>query len=94
MRKYGLILLTLAFVFAMAGCGDSNVLKIGVSAPLTGDIAALGESTKNAALMAEEEINAAGGITIGDKAMKVKFIIEDDENKPESTATVFQKLIN
>jgi branched-chain amino acid transport system substrate-binding protein len=94
MRKYGLVLLVLVFVFAITGCGDADVLKIGVSAPLTGDIAALGESTKNAALMAEEEINAAGGITIGDKAMKVKFIIEDDENKPESTATVFQKLIN
>lgn len=69
-------------------------IKIGVSAPLTGDIAALGQSTKNAALMAEQEINAHGGLKVGGQKMKVKFIVEDDENKPESTATVFQKLIN
>ncbi|HHW14828.1 MAG TPA: ABC transporter substrate-binding protein, partial [Firmicutes bacterium] len=72
----------------------AKVVRIGVSAPISGDIAPLGLSTKNAALMAEEEINAAGGIKVGKEKLKVKFIIEDDENKPESTATVFQKLIN
>ncbi|MBP2645449.1 MAG: ethanolamine utilization protein EutJ [Firmicutes bacterium] len=95
MRKLGFLLLALVLLtFAVSGCGSSNELKIGVSAPLTGDISALGQSTKNAALLAQEEINAAGGIKIGDKSYPVKFIIEDDENKPESTATVFQKLIN
>jgi len=94
-RKLGFLLLALVLLtFAVSGCGSSNELKIGVSAPLTGDISALGQSTKNAALLAQEEINAAGGIKIGDKSYPVKFIIEDDENKPESTATVFQKLIN
>ncbi|WP_043485752.1 ABC transporter substrate-binding protein [Holophaga foetida] len=68
-------------------------IKIGVSAPLTGDISALGQSTKNAILLAQDEVNAEG-IKVGDKTMKVRFIIEDDENKPESTATVFQKLIS
>ena len=95
MRKLGFLLLALVLLtFAVSGCGSSNELKIGVSAPLTGDISALGQSTKNAALLAQEEISAAGGIKIGDKSYPVKFIIEDDENKPESTATVFQKLIN
>ncbi|MBP2654332.1 MAG: ethanolamine utilization protein EutJ [Firmicutes bacterium] len=95
MRKFGFMLLSLVFLaFAVSGCGPSNELKIGVSAPLTGDISALGQSTKNAALLAQEEINAAGGIKLGDKSYTVKLIIEDDENKPESTATVFQKLIN
>ena len=91
MKKFGVLLLVL---LVFAGCGASNELKIGVSAPLTGDIAALGQSTKNAIIMAEKEINDAGGIKIGDAQKKVKFVIEDDENKPESTATVFQKLIN
>ncbi|MBI4911683.1 MAG: ABC transporter substrate-binding protein [Acidobacteria bacterium] len=71
-----------------------NELKIGVSAPLTGDISALGQSTKNAALLAQDEANAAGGLSVGGKTLKVRFVVEDDENKPESTATVFQKLIN
>lgn len=96
MKKVSLLglFLFVAVMFAAVGFAAGNELKIGVSAPLTGDIAALGQSTKNAALMAEREINAAGGIKIGSSKRKVKFIIEDDENKPESTATVFQKLIN
>jgi branched-chain amino acid transport system substrate-binding protein len=88
-------LLALAPLLALLGCKPSgNELKLGVSAPLTGDISALGQSTKNAIALAQEEINAGGGIKVGEKTLKVRFIVEDDENKPESTATVFQKLIN
>ena len=96
MKKTTILVLAVSFLLAVtSGCGiGSNDLKIGVSAPLTGDIAALGMSTKNAILMAEAEINATGGIKIGEEMRKVKFIIEDDENKPEAAATVFQKLIN
>jgi branched-chain amino acid transport system substrate-binding protein len=95
MRKLALVLFSLLFVGSLVIVSyASDELKIGVSAPLTGDIATLGQSTQNAALMAESEINAAGGIKVGSAKRKVKFIIEDDEDKPESTATVFQKLIS
>ncbi|MDI6871336.1 MAG: ABC transporter substrate-binding protein [Bacillota bacterium] len=94
-RKGIVALLAVALVVATAGTAlAAKEIRIGVSAPITGDIAALGQSTKNAALMAEEEINAKGGLKVGKEKIKVKFVIEDDENKPESTATVFQKLIN
>ncbi len=98
MGRFGLAMVllcvgTLLVVLGIAGCGGDEV-KIGVSAPLSGDIAALGQSTRNAILLAQEEINAKGGIRINGALKKVRFIIEDDENKPESTATVFQKLIN
>jgi branched-chain amino acid transport system substrate-binding protein len=84
-----------ALVSLLSGAAwAAKEIRLGVSAPLTGDIAALGQSTKNAALMAEEEINASGGLKVGKDVYKVKFLIEDDENKPESTATVFQKLIS
>jgi branched-chain amino acid transport system substrate-binding protein len=87
--------LALASLLVLAACKPTgNELKIGVSAPLTGDISALGQSTKNAILLAQDEVNAGGGLKVGDKTLKVRFIVEDDENKPESTATVFQKLIN
>ncbi|MGE5552664.1 MAG: ABC transporter substrate-binding protein [Betaproteobacteria bacterium] len=95
-RREGVVLLVAAaLVVAAAGTAlAAKEIRIGVSAPITGDIAALGQSTKNAALMAEQEINAKGGLKVGKEKYKVRFIIEDDENKPESTATVFQKLIN
>lgn len=99
MRRFelsGVLLSAMALlaVLGIAGCNKDNSVKIGVSAPLSGDIAALGQSTRNAILLAQEEINARGGIKIDGALKKVTFIIEDDENKPESTATVFQKLIN
>ncbi|EKP95316.1 ABC transporter substrate-binding protein [Thermaerobacter subterraneus] len=93
----GIGVVVAALVLGMAGCGgpgaQGDVVKIGVSAPITGNIAAIGESTEKAIRLAEEEINAQGGIDVGGRKMKVQFIIEDDENKPESTASVFQKLI-
>ncbi|NLI94092.1 MAG: ABC transporter substrate-binding protein [Peptococcaceae bacterium] len=69
-------------------------IKIGLSGPMTGDISDIGQSSKNAAEMAVEEVNAAGGLKIGDKKIPVKLVVGDDENKPESAANVFQKLIN
>ncbi len=95
MKKWVIFLLAAVLVICLGIVSyAADELKIGVSAPLTGDISTLGQSTQNAVLMAESEINAAGGIKVGSSKRKVKFIIEDDENKPESTATVFQKLIS
>lgn len=91
MKKFFSIFL---FLLVSLACNSGTEIKIGVSAPLTGDIAAIGLSTKNAILMAEEAINKKGGIKVDGEFRKVRFVIEDDENKPESTATVFQKLIN
>lgn len=86
-------LLTIFLVF-LSGCSlGSSELRIGVSAPLSGEIAKLGQSTKNAILIAEAEINATGGIMVQGAKRKVKFIIEDDRNNPETTARVFEKLI-
>jgi len=94
----GIILVVLLMAVLTGGCGGAgaggDVIKIGVSAPITGNVAAIGQSTVNAVKLAEEEINEQGGIDIGGTKMKVQFIIEDDENKPESTASVFQKLIS
>ncbi len=86
-------LLLLPILLVLPGCKPKgDALKIGVSAPLTGDISALGQSTKNAITLVQEEV--AGGIALGGRQVKVRFLVEDDENKPESTATVFQKLIS
>lgn len=97
LRAVRTLFVAAAVAVGVTACGgpgaQGDVIKIGVSAPITGNIAAIGESTQNAARLAEEEINAQGGLDVGGKKMKVQFIIEDDENKPESTASVFQKLI-
>ena len=76
MKKWSVILMAIALVLSitfLAGCSktDSNTVKIGVIAELTGDIPAVGASCKNAAELAVAEINDAGGIQLGDKKFKV-----------------------
>ena len=47
----------------LAACGPAapDVIKIGINAPLTGDIPKVGEGTKYAAQMWLDDIEAAGG---------------------------------
>ena len=76
-------------------CGEKGpeTIKIGVNAPLTGDIPKVGEGTKYAARMWLEDVNAAGGIDVGGKKYRVELVIEDNESKAESAVKVNTKLI-
>ena len=90
-----LIILLIIFSLSICGCGgdDSSKIKIGVIAELTGDVPAIGASCKNAAQMAVQEINDAGGIQLGEKKYQVKLIIEDNAGKADQSAAAAQKLI-
>lgn len=79
----------------MGACAQAApaTIKIGVNAPLTGDIPKVGEGTKYAAEMWLEDINAAGGIDVGGKKYKVELIIEDNESKAESAVAANTKMI-
>ncbi|ADO82202.1 ABC transporter substrate-binding protein [Ilyobacter polytropus] len=95
MKKIVKILGVLGMIMALAACGgkkeeEASVIKIGSILPLTGDIATFGESSKNGLLILQDEVNEAGGIN----GKKIEFLFEDDENKPASSASVAQKLIN
>src|SRR5436853_3308829 len=68
---------------AAKGAPAEEVVKIGHVAPLTGGIAHLGKDNENGARMAVEEINAAGGIKIGDKTLKLELMAEDDKADPK-----------
>lgn len=65
---------------------DTSVIKIGFSIPLTGNMAFAGEGIKVAAEMAKE--------SFGRTKFNYEFIFEDDEFKPEKTASAVNKLIN
>jgi branched-chain amino acid transport system substrate-binding protein len=89
------IIFSIAVVMAFYACGPKGpeTIKIGVNAPITGDIPKVGEGTKFAAEMWLEDINAAGGLQVGDKKYKVELVIEDNESKAESAVKVATKLI-
>ena len=96
MKKSAIYIVLLMILFlGIFGCGsdDSSKIKIGLIAELTGDIPAVGASCKNAAEMAVQEVNDAGGIQLGDKKYKIKLIIEDNAGKANQSASSAQKLI-
>ena len=79
------IFVCIAVVMAFYSCGPKGpeTIKIGLNVPITGDIPKVGEGSKFAAEMWLEDINAAGGLQVGDKKYKVELVIEDNESKAE-----------
>lgn len=98
MKKFLSILLSVSMFAAFAaGCGEKKetvdgtageTFRIGGIGPVTGGAAIYGQAVKNAAELAVEEINAAGGI--GGKQVEFKF--EDDEHDPEKSVNAYNAL--
>lgn len=90
--------LFVAAVLLGAGCGSAGgsttastePIKIGFISPLTGDASSLGVPTKQAAELAAEEINAAGGVS----GRKIQFIAEDGKCSPKDASSAAAKLMD
>ena len=95
MRKTLLVTFVLmaTLAFSPALHAKDPVIKIGINAPITGDIPKVGEGTKYAARMWLEDIKAAGGLKVGGKTYQVDVVIEDNEAKAESAVKAATKLI-
>ncbi len=87
------IALTLAFTTSSWSRSREAVIKVGLNAPITGDIPKVGEGSKYAAQMWLEDIEKAGGLDVGGKKYKVEVIIEDNESKAESAVKANTKMI-
>jgi branched-chain amino acid transport system substrate-binding protein len=85
--------LVIGLVFSPSAWCKSDTIKIGINAPMTGDIPKVGEGTKFAAQMWLEDINKAGGLQVGKKKYKVELVIEDNESKAESAVKATTKMI-
>lgn len=68
--------------------GD-GVFKIGGMGPLTGDYSAYGKGVQNAAQIAVDEINAAGGVTVNGKNYTLELFFEDDMTDAEAAVTAY-----
>ena len=77
--------------FTLASCGkkDSETLKIGVSAPLTGVAAQYGIAVRNSAQLAIDEINAMEDNGLG---MKFELLAFNDEHKKENVTTTYSSM--
>lgn len=83
-------------VVMVAGCGSrgtessggvkGDTLTIGASMSLTGALAREGHLTKEGYDLCVQKINAAGGVTVGGKKVKLKIAYQDDTSKPDTAA--------
>ena len=91
MKKSILLVLIGILVLALTGMvlADSKVVKIGLSAPITGNNAEFGENFKYAVQMAADQINAKGGI----KGKKVEIVVMDSKGDPKEAAVIAQKFV-
>ena len=94
-------LTVLAVAALLVACGKKEaaapaaaadpVVKIGHVGPTSGAIAHLGKDNENGAIMAIEELNAAG-VMIDGKKVKLELMAEDDAADPKQGTAVAQKL--
>ena len=93
LKVLALVLSVAMVACCFASCGDSkkgssDTIKIGGIGPITGGAAVYGQAVKNAAEMAVEEINEAGGIN----GTKIEFNFQDDEHDPEKSVNAYNNL--
>jgi branched-chain amino acid transport system substrate-binding protein len=95
LKALTLVLVTLTAAL-LTGCGapDPDAVKIGMNIELTGDIPAVGASSKNAAELFFDQLNESGGVTLADGPKKISLIIRDNAAKADQSASVAQQLIS
>ena len=96
MSKIPALLAVTATSILLAGCGGSgpNTVKVGMNLEMTGDIPAVGASSKNAAELYFNQLNEKGGVTLADGPKKVSLIVRDNAAKADQSASVAQQLIS
>ena len=82
--------LAAAVALGLSGtAGASEPIKIGVTEPLTGPVAASGNYVVQGARIAESFLNESGGIL----GHKVQLIVEDNKSNPKEAVATAEKLI-
>jgi branched-chain amino acid transport system substrate-binding protein len=64
-------------------------ILVGFYGSLTGDGASFGQSSREGAELAVDELNAAGGVL----GRRLRLLVEDDQSKPEEASNAVTKLI-
>jgi len=89
-RKMLIGILTLGLVAGLAGLAvGADTIKIGFHAPQTGFAASDGKSSTEGALLAVNQINAAGGVL----GKQLELVTYDDQAKPAQSIPIANKLI-
>src|SRR5208282_371285 len=87
-----LLVTTALVVFFAVQAFAGNTIKIAITGPFSGGSAPMGASMRDGAKLAIAEINAAGGVQVGNQKMKFEVIERDDEAKNERGALIAVEL--
>lgn len=69
---------------------QAKTIKIGMPTILSGRVAQLGTSSRNAVAMEVEKVNAAGGLA----GRQIDIVIRDSKGQPQEAARVARELVN
>jgi len=72
---------------------EGGVIRIGASVPLSGEFARLGKMVHNGYELWAQEINARGGIQVGNRRLPVQMVYYDDQSDAGTSARLTEKLI-
>ncbi|PDW03627.1 ABC transporter substrate-binding protein [Candidatus Viridilinea mediisalina] len=89
MRHHTILLLLTLTLLVGAACGGPKPIHVGFAAQLTGPHSDLGVDGRDAAILAVEALNAAGGIN----GRPLQLVIHDDQGDPEVARQVSSALI-
>jgi branched-chain amino acid transport system substrate-binding protein len=90
-KLYIVLFLIVLTAFAGFSCQKkSDVIKIGIAGPMTGDQSKMGMDFKNGASLAAEEWNSRGGLL----GKKIDMLIGDDQHDPKQAVSVANKMVN
>jgi branched-chain amino acid transport system substrate-binding protein len=93
MKKVLLAVVAIMLVLPVGAALAAGKIKVGINAPMTGDIPKVGEGSKFASQLWLEDITKAGGLEVGGKKYPVELVIEDNESKAESAVKANTKMI-
>jgi branched-chain amino acid transport system substrate-binding protein len=77
-----------------ASAGAAETLTIGAIGPLTGPGSAWGLGLANGVKFAAQEINAKGGLKVGNKVYEVKVIAYDEQYKATEAVAAYNRLVS
>ncbi|MBC7226794.1 MAG: ABC transporter substrate-binding protein [Thermoflexales bacterium] len=90
-RSFAILAVLVVLATMVAACKPApKALKVAILAPLSGDVATFGASTRDGALLAIEEWNAKGGVL----GRQIEAVVEDSQCEAEPAASAANKVIN
>mgnify|MGYP002682839428 CR=1 FL=1 len=69
---------------------QAKTIKIGMPTILSGRVAQLGTSSRNAVMLEVEKVNASGGLA----GRQIEMVIRDSKGQPQEAARVARELVN